>query len=1235
MVNKQFPAFCNLSRWFLVAALLAWSVSATALWGATINVPGDHSSIQAAHDAASSGDTVLVAPGTYNGQITVTKAITLASHFLTTGDESFIGSTILDGGGPFVISIPAGAEDRPTIQGFTIQNSRDGILPNAMFNLLNCLVRDTSDGVDYESGSGGLVQFCTFELNSDDGIDLDNDVEIVIADSIIRNNDDDGIEIRMQDFSGPTKNIIITGNQIHGNGQDGIQLIHYDVLTNRFFEITHNFIYNNTYAGIGMMDGSDTMEDFRAASIPETIYIFNNTFANNSHGITGGDNTVVLNNIFVDHPAIAVKNVDANSELASNLFFNNGTDNSGSNVNVASSVFSNPFLTESLELPPGSPAIDAGRAFYVWQGTTVLDLPPGAFFGSAPDMGAFEFDSGGGLPPDPPLLVGPPHGSLDVSLTPTLEWSGDGDNFTVQVATDATFDQIVDAALVSTTQYTVAVGALDHLTTYFWRVNASNAIGTSGFSAARNFTTAAASTPPDPPILLSPSQGTIDVPLEATLAWTGTAEDFDVQVATDAGFLFVVFWTNTTTTTTTLPSGTLDHETEYYWRVRGNNAHGEGDYSAAFVFTTVPPPDTISPSPPLNLRSPAQTNSTIDLLWDASTDNVGVVFYKIHRDGVVVATESSTNHTAVGLNPATSYDFQVSAVDGAGNESLLSDVLTEMTQSLSNPVSISAQVGAADDDAEERLSTGSVKLRSSDLELNQEGSKPQAVGIRFQNIAVPWKATIQEAYIQFTVDEIDSGETSLEIRAQAADNPGAFTSTSQNITSRPTTAASVNWAPPAWNTRGESGPDQRTPDLSGIVQEIVNRKNWGEGNAMVFVITGSGERTAESFNGDSSAAPILTVTYVVSMGPAPPEPPLLLFPADGATNVSLIPSLSWEGVADTFNFEVASDPLFNGVVALDTVATTSVTVPSGALADGTIYYWRVQGTNSVGTGAFSAPFSFTTIAEPDDEPPNQPQNLDSPSQTGTTIDLTWDASTDNVGVVQYNVYRDDLLVASVGGTSFTDGGLSQETWYNYQVAAEDGAGNESLLSDVLTAMTQSLSDPVSISMQVGVGDDDAEERLSTGVVNLSSSDLELNQEGSKPQAVGIRFQNVAVPWKETIREAYIQFTVDETDSRATLLEIRAQAADNPEAFTSSLGDITSRPTTAVSVNWAPPVWNTVGESGPDQRTPDLSGVVQEIVNRDNWVEGNAMVFVITGFGERTAEAFDGREAAAPILTITY
>ena len=311
-------------------------------------------------------------------------------------------------------------------------------------------------------------------------------------------------------------------------------------------------------------------------------------------------------------------------------------------------------------------------------------------------------------------------------------------------------------------------------------------------------------------------------------------------------------------------------------------------------------------------------------------------------------------------------------MDAAGNPSPLSDPLVATTQSVSAPMTISVQVEADDDDAEENLSNGSVSLGSSDLELIQDSSKVQAVGMRFQNVTIPQDATVQSADIQFTVDETDSGPISLEIRGQTG-QALAFTSSSNDVTNRPTTGELMMWSPPDWTTVGASGDDQKTPDLKDVVQEIVSGNGWAEGSAMAFVIRGSGSRTAESHNGVSASAPILSVTYVVSIGPAPPDAPSLLSPADGATGVSLTPILSWDGVADTFEFQVSTDPLFTTTVHSDTVVTTSAAVPPGELSNGTLYYWRVRGTNSVGTGSFSTAFSFTTMAAPDNDPPSSPK----------------------------------------------------------------------------------------------------------------------------------------------------------------------------------------------------------------------------------------------------------------------
>jgi len=155
-----------------------------------------------------------------------------------------------------------------------------------------------------------------------------------------------------------------------------------------------------------------------------------------------------------------------------------------------------------------------------------------------------------------------------------------------------------------------------------------------------------------------------------------------------------------------------------------------------------------------------------------------------------------------------------------------------------------------------------VYLTSSDLELVYDGSN-QTVGLRFNGITIPKNAQINSAYIQFQVDEVNSEVTSLTIWGEAQDNPGTFLSTSRNVSSRLRTTASVAWSPAAWTVIGQAGLDQRTSNISAAIQEIVNRPGWTAGNSMVIIITGTGHRTAEAYEGSASGAPLLHVEYSV------------------------------------------------------------------------------------------------------------------------------------------------------------------------------------------------------------------------------------------------------------------------------------------------------------------------------------------------------------------------------------
>jgi len=104
--------------------------------------------------------------------------------------------------------------------------------------------------------------------------------------------------------------------------------------------------------------------------------------------------------------------------------------------------------------------------------------------------------------------------------------------------------------------------------------------------------------------------------------------------------------------------------------------------------------------------------------------------------------------------------------------------------------------------------------------------------------------------------------TSLIITGEDTDHAVTFASVNGNISSRPSTAAAVPWSPAPWTTLGEAGLDQQTADIASVIQKIVDRAGWSSGNALAILVTGTGERVAESYNGDQAGAPLLHVEYL-------------------------------------------------------------------------------------------------------------------------------------------------------------------------------------------------------------------------------------------------------------------------------------------------------------------------------------------------------------------------------------
>ena len=165
-------------------------------------------------------------------------------------------------------------------------------------------------------------------------------------------------------------------------------------------------------------------------------------------------------------------------------------------------------------------------------------------------------------------------------------------------------------------------------------------------------------------------------------------------------------------------------------------------------------------------------------------------------------------------------------------------------------------------DTAEESANGKISLASSDLEMTQEGSR-QTVGIHFRKIPLGRGTVVPPSFIQFTVDETGSAPTRLTIRAEAVDNAKEFTTKARDISSRDLTRASISWSPKPWT---KVGGKQTSPDVSKLITEIINRPGWKPGNAIAFVITGTGKRVARA---GGNGAPQLSLRLTSAERPKP------------------------------------------------------------------------------------------------------------------------------------------------------------------------------------------------------------------------------------------------------------------------------------------------------------------------------------------------------------------------------
>lgn len=136
--------------------------------------------------------------------------------------------------------------------------------------------------------------------------------------------------------------------------------------------------------------------------------------------------------------------------------------------------------------------------------------------------------------------------------------------------------------------------------------------------------------------------------------------------------------------------------------------------------------------------------------------------------------------------------------------------------------------------------------------------------------------------------------------------------------------------------------------------------------------------------------------------------------------------------------------VFVTMTAADAISYTDVN-----LIPNTRYYYIVRAINNTGASINSNENSAVTVV--DNVPPKSPINLVSTGTTESSISLSWTASTDNIGVIRYDIYQDGVKVGSSTTTTYTATGLAKQQGYNFYVVAIDASGNQSPPSNQLRA----------------------------------------------------------------------------------------------------------------------------------------------------------------------------------------
>lgn len=253
------------------------------------------------------------------------------------------------------------------------------------------------------------------------------------------------------------------------------------------------------------------------------------------------------------------------------------------------------------------------------------------------------------------------------------------------------------------------------------------------------------------------------------------------------------------------------------------------------------------------------------------------VDFKLSADGQGVYLYAPDGSTLVdgvdfpSLSANTSYGRETDGADDFQTFTAPSPGITNTGGVQIYNATIVTRINDSNDDAEEPFEQSFLTLNDSGINIVNDWSGDQTVGFRFDELNIPPGAIVSRAWIQFTTANSSgsTGAADLTIAGHASGNSLTFESNAQNISSRTRTNNTVSWQPEEWSSTNESGMDQQTPELTAIVQEILDLPDWNTNSALTFIITGTGTRIPYAYDGNPQLAPALHLEITLPLSDVP------------------------------------------------------------------------------------------------------------------------------------------------------------------------------------------------------------------------------------------------------------------------------------------------------------------------------------------------------------------------------